>query len=66
MSAQQEELKQFLQGALADLNKLSDHIREMQDYSEKAELILCLRELVQEQIEVPKSENSSHSAYATR
>jgi hypothetical protein len=57
-------LKQYLQGTFAELNKLAEQIRATQDYSEHAELILCLRELVEEQMGTKNCENSSHSTYA--
>ena len=60
------ELKQYLQGTLAELNKLSDQIRQIQDYSERSETILCLRELILEQIEVAPSEDSRHPADSIR
>ena len=60
------ELKLFLQGTLFELNKVADQIREMKDYSEQSEYLLCLRELVLEQIGNNKNEDSSHSAHAAR
>jgi len=59
-----KELKQHLQGVLAELDKLSLQIRNTQDLSESAELILCLRELVQEQIEGHYREDSSFTTHA--
>ena len=61
-----KELRLFLQGTLHELNKLSEQIKVTRDYSEQAELILCLREMVSEQIEGSASENSCHSAHAVR
>ena len=56
------ELKQYLQGVLAELDKLTVQIRETHDMSESAEMVLSLKEFVQEQIESPYRENSSNSA----
>jgi hypothetical protein len=61
-----DELKQYLQGALKELNKLATQIRETQDYSEQAEYILILRELILEQIEGPTIENTNRPAHTTR
>jgi hypothetical protein len=61
-----KELKQFLQGTLAELNRLTDQIHRTRDYSEQAEYILSLREFVLEQIEVAPSEDSRHSAHPAR
>ena len=66
MSEEKKELKLFLQGTLHELNRLADQIRETHDYSEQAEYLLCLRELVLEQIGSAKNEDSSHSAHAAR
>ena len=60
-----KELKQQLQGVLAELDKLSLQIRSTRDLSESAELILCLRELVQEQIEGHYREDSRTTNHAT-
>jgi hypothetical protein len=60
------ELKQALQSTLLELNKLSDQIKATRDYSEQAELILCLKELVIEQIGPGYHENLNHTAHATR
>jgi hypothetical protein len=58
------DLQQHLQGVLAELDKLSHQIRTTQDLSESAELILCLRELVQEQIEGHYREDSRLTTHA--
>jgi hypothetical protein len=58
------ELRQHLQGVLKELDKLSDQIKHTRDLSESAELLLCLRELVQEQIEGNYRENSCPTAHA--
>ena len=56
------ELRQYLQGVLAELDKLEVQIRQTHDISESAEMVLCLKELVQEQIERPSRENPGNSA----
>ena len=66
MKERQQQLRFFLQGTLHELNKLSEQIRTTRDYSEQAELILCLHELVAEQIEAGPSENPSHTAHTIR
>ncbi|MDZ4678109.1 MAG: hypothetical protein SGI74_11455 [Oligoflexia bacterium] len=60
------DLKMYLQGTLKELNKLSAQIRDTQDYSEHAEYILTLRELILEQIEGATNENSNNPTHATR
>lgn len=60
------ELQQRLQGVLGELEKLTDQIRATGDLSESSELILCLRELVKEQVEVRSYESTGSSAHAAR
>ena len=60
------ELKASLQSTLFELNKLADQIRDTQDYSEQAEQILCLRELILEQIGANYGEDSRTANHATR
>ena len=64
MSPVNSELQQHLQSVLAELEKLSQQIRASHDLSESAELVLCLRELVQEQVEGQYRENSSSTTHA--
>jgi hypothetical protein len=66
MKKNPNELKVALQGTLHELTKLSEQIKTTRDYSDQAELILCLRELISEQIEAPSCENTGHSAHAIR
>jgi hypothetical protein len=66
MKENKNELRQYLQGCLAELNKLAEQIRQTRDYSESAEYILCLREMITEQIETTTSENTSYSAHQAR
>lgn len=70
MKEGQEQLKGYLRGTLKELTKLSEQIRSTRDYSEQAELILCLQELVSEQMEVlpegVRDENSCPTAHAVR
>ena len=66
MTKERAELKLHLQGALHELNKLADQIRDTRDYSDQAESILCLREFVLEQMGSAKNEDLSHSANAPR
>ena len=60
------ELRLHLQGALHELNKLAEQIRDTKDYSEEAESLLCLKELVIEQMGIVKNEDSNHTTHATR
>ena len=61
------ELEKYLKSTLFELNKLAEQIHATKDYSEKAEYLLCLRELVIEQMrEIPNFENTSHTDHATR
>ncbi len=60
-----KELKQHLQGILAELDKLSLQIRDTHDLSESAELVLCLREMIQEQIEGRYREDSRSPAHTS-
>lgn len=66
MKDKSRELRQFLQGTLAELNKLADQIRRTKDYSEQAEYILTLRELIIEQIDTQSYENTGHTDHAVR
>lgn len=63
---QKDELKKSLQGLLAELEKLAEHLRASGDLTRDAEMVLCLKELVSEQIDGATDENSSHSAHASR
>jgi hypothetical protein len=65
-SPEPSDLKQHLQGILGELDRLSAQIRETKDLSESAELVLCLRELIKEQVEGRLHENTCIAAYATR
>jgi hypothetical protein len=61
-----KELVSSLQATLFQLNKLADQIRDTRDYSEQAEQILCLRELILEQIGATYSEDSRHTTHSAR
>lgn len=64
MSSDSSQLRQHLQTVLSELDKLSQQIRDSHDLSESAELVLCLRELVQEQVESQYCENSGSTTHA--
>ncbi len=56
-------LRERLAGTLTELDRLVEQIRSTQDYSESSELVLCLRELVLEQMESKKHEDSRYTAH---
>jgi len=64
MSPLNSELHQHLKSVLSELDRLSKQIRETADFSESAELVLCLRELVREQVENQYSENTHSTTHA--
>ena len=66
MKEGRSELRGHLKGTLKELDRLADQIRQTNDYSDSAELFLCLKELVGEQIEVSPLEDTCSSAHAIR
>jgi hypothetical protein len=66
MSPDSSELRQHLQTVLSELDKLSKQIRDSHDLSDSAELVLCLRELVQEQVESQYREDSCSTTHSIR
>lgn len=64
MTSKTDELQQYLQGTLAELDRLAEQVRKSHDFSESAELVLCLRELVAEQLEPHKHEDPCSPACA--
>jgi hypothetical protein len=63
MTAPKDELELRLKKALRELTKLSEQIRASQDFSESSGLVLCLEEIVKEQMAGSILENSSHPTY---
>ena len=59
------DLNQHLSMVLRELDQLTIQIRKTQDYSESAEYILTLREMVLEQMK-GISEDSNHSDHQVR
>ena len=55
------ELTAQLESTLLELNRLADQIRQSQDFSEEAELILTLRELVLEQMPYENTDRTAHT-----
>ena len=64
MNSDNSALRQHLQTVLSELDKLSQQIRDSHDFSESAELVLCLRELVQEQVESQYREDSCSATHS--
>ena len=55
------ELTAQLESTLLELNRLADQIRQSQDFSEEADLILTLRELVLEQMPYENTDRTAHT-----
>ena len=57
------ELETYLKNTLIELDRLAEQIRQTQDFSEHAEYIMALRELILEQI---PHEDPSYTAHQIR